>query len=98
MADYDWFERDHSRQQNSDAKVYGDAANFHVTDVDTSRIAANVPFNAKNSDIKATAETAWCNFCNCSVRPYAWAMRQHRKLCFSDPRIAGTDDDSAGVL
>ena len=92
MADYDWFDRDYSKQQDSDEKVYGETANFDVTDVDTSRIHAKAFVKAKNSDIQATAKKVWCNFCQCSIQPYVWAMRQHRKGCSADPRVAGNDD------
>ncbi len=95
MADYDWFDRDLTKQQPSDAKVYGEYAGFSVTDKDTKKMHAKVSPNAKNEEIQAYAKSAWCDFCQCSVRPYVWAMRQHRHICLIDPRAAGIEE-SAG--
>jgi hypothetical protein len=41
--------------------------------------------------ISTSEEHVWCNWCQCEVRPQLFAMRQHRRVCTTDPRIAGAE-------
>lgn len=38
--------------------------------------------------ISTREEHIWCNYCQCEIRPQLFAMRQHRRLCTTDPRVA----------
>lgn len=40
----------------------------------------------------------WCNWCQCSIRPQEFAVRQHRRICTTDPRVAAppAKDDRIG--
>jgi hypothetical protein len=77
MADYDWFDR--TPPKECDEQIYGK---------DNSFVVRTASWTSLNSPAKHRAETVWCEWCWSSIFPAVHAMRQHRRVCDTDPRVA----------
>lgn len=84
MADYNWF--DNEPATDSDAKVWGDLNGFTVWQGDPQERAMN------KTKRQLYPETVWCDWCCCGINPALWAMRQHRRTCTTDPRVAAKSE------
>ena len=83
MADYNWFTNEPATP--SEEKLLSEEFDYAVHEVDPQ---AN---NINKYSRQMRAEKVWCNWCLCSVYPAVYAMRQHRRVCTTDPRIAGSE-------
>lgn len=87
MADYDWFINEPASP--SDELIYGEANGYTVFQIDPQAHQLN------RYARQMMASEVWCDWCQCMVRPMVVSMRQHRRVCVEDPRVAGEQEDTS---